>query len=70
MADPHIGQKDEIVVVRFMPSGEAKLVKAWPPELPPLPEGARYDPQARIVTGGAPIPEQAVLADSHGMPSR
>lgn len=67
---PHTYRWDEIVVVRFMPSGEAKLVKAWPPELPPLPEGARYDPQTRIVTGGAPITEQAVLADSHGMPSR
>jgi hypothetical protein len=58
----HTYRYDEIVVVRFTRSGEVELMERWPAALPPLPEGARYDPGSRIVRGGPPIPGRGVLS--------
>jgi hypothetical protein len=49
--DSRLVPYDSVVVVREDPSGRVTLVEAWPPELPPLPPGARYDPRGRIRPG-------------------
>jgi hypothetical protein len=50
---------EDTIVVRCR-SGRVQILEDWPPALPPLPPGARYDPQSRIVRGSRP-PEQAIL---------
>jgi hypothetical protein len=52
---------DEVVVARSGPDRRLALVRDWPAELPPLPSSARYDPEARIVRGGPPLPAQRIL---------
>ncbi len=47
---------EELVVFRSDPTGRVTLVEQWPPDLPALPEGVRYDPARRIApTTPAPI---------------
>ncbi len=58
----HTYRYDEVVVVRFTGAGEVEVLGAWPDALPPLPEGARYDPASRILRDGPPVPERAVLS--------
>jgi hypothetical protein len=53
---------DEVVVARSGPDGRLALLRDWPAELPALPATARYDPEARIVRGGAPVSAQRILA--------
>jgi hypothetical protein len=52
---------DEVVCLRLDRSLGVTVLDRWPDELPPLPSGARYDPRKRILTGGPPRPEMAVL---------
>jgi len=52
---------DEVVVARTGPDRALALLRDWPAELPALPRSARYDPEARIVRGGAPVPAQRIL---------
>lgn len=52
---------DEVVVARTGPDRRLALLRDWPAELPALPSSARYDPEARIVRGGAPVPAQRIL---------
>ncbi|HEY2946550.1 MAG TPA: hypothetical protein VGN09_29220 [Vicinamibacteria bacterium] len=51
----------ELIVARSGPDRRLALVRDWPAALPPLPPSARYDPEARIVRGGAPVPAQQIL---------
>jgi hypothetical protein len=51
----------ELVVARSGADRRLALVREWPSALPPLPPSARYDPDARIVRGGAPVPAQQIL---------
>ena len=51
----------ELVVARSGADRRLALVREWPSALPPLPPSARYDPEARIVRGGAPVPAQRIL---------
>jgi hypothetical protein len=51
---------DEVIVARRGPEGLA-LLRDWPAALPPLPPSARYDPEARIVRGGALVPAHRIL---------
>lgn len=53
---------DETIVLRHTAAGPLVLLEEWPTDLPPLPDGARYEPRAHIVRGGAPAPERALLA--------
>ena len=53
---------DEVVVARAGRDRRFALVRDWPAELPALPPSARYDPEARIVRGGAPVPAQGILS--------
>jgi hypothetical protein len=51
----------EVVVARCGADGRLALLREWPPELPPLPASARYDPEARIVRGGPAVRAQDIL---------
>jgi hypothetical protein len=60
---PTLHAWNELVVARLSPSG-LEIMERWPDGvLPPLPPGAAYEPEGRIVRGGAPIRAQAVLAE-------
>jgi hypothetical protein len=51
---------DEIVV--FSREGDGlRLLEEWPPLLPPLPAGARYEPRARIVSRDPQLPSRSLL---------
>jgi hypothetical protein len=53
---------DQLVVVRATPEGGIRLLEQWPEgELPALPQGASYRPQARIRASGARRPELRIL---------
>jgi hypothetical protein len=52
---------DEVVVARRGADRQLVLLRDWPASLPALPSSARYDPEARIVRGGAPVPAQRIL---------
>lgn len=52
---------DHTIVARHRPDGVVEVLDQWPPELPPLPTGARYDPRSRIVAGAPLPPERALL---------
>jgi hypothetical protein len=56
-----LSRYDEVVVVRDAPGGGVEVLRQWPADLPPLPAGARYDPESRIKRGGPAPPEQAIL---------
>ena len=51
----------ELIVARSGADRRLALVREWPSALPPLPPSARYDPEARIVRGGAPVAAQRIL---------
>jgi hypothetical protein len=55
---------DEVVVARRGADRELVLLRDWPASLPGLPPSARYDPEARIVRGGPPVPAQRILYES------
>lgn len=58
---PTLHRYDEVVVAHVDGDGELRVLPAWPGDrLPPLPGGAAYDPQPRIVRGPPPSP-QAIL---------
>jgi hypothetical protein len=46
---PTLHRYDEIVAVRRQGDCTLRLARQWPPELPPLPPGARYAPMERIL---------------------
>jgi len=50
---------DELIAVRHTKGGDVVLLEAWPPELPPLPPGAVYEPRARLASG--PVARSAIL---------
>jgi hypothetical protein len=52
---------DEVVVARRGAGRQLVLLRDWPESLPALPPSARYDPEARIVRGGPPVPAQRIL---------
>jgi hypothetical protein len=52
---------DEVVVARRGADRQLVLLRDWPASLPALPSSARYDPEARIVRGGPPVPAQGIL---------
>lgn len=52
---------DEVVVARRGADRQLVLLRDWPESLPALPSSARYDPEARIVRGGPPVPAQRIL---------
>jgi len=56
----------ELIVARGGADGRLALLRDWPPELPPLPPGARYDPEARIVRGGPAVRAQDILYELGG----
>jgi hypothetical protein len=56
-----LSRYEETIVAKYASDGQIAVLREWPAELPPLPAGARYDPDARIVRGGSPPPEQAIL---------
>jgi hypothetical protein len=52
----------EVVVARADRAGALQILDRWPDVvLPPLPPGAVYDPQARIVRGGPVPPSRRIL---------
>jgi hypothetical protein len=51
----------EVIVARSGADRRLALVREWPASLPPLPPSARYDPEGRIVRGGAPVAAQQIL---------
>jgi hypothetical protein len=51
----------EVIVARSGAGRRVALLRDWPAELPALPVSARYDPEARIVRGGAPVRAQRIL---------
>jgi hypothetical protein len=60
---PTLHAWNEIVVARLSASG-VEILPRWPDGvLPPLPAGAVYDPEARIVRGRAAPKAQAILAE-------
>jgi hypothetical protein len=60
---PTLHAWNEIVVARLSSAG-LEILQRWPDGvLPPLPPGAVYSPEARIVRGGAAISAQAILAE-------
>jgi hypothetical protein len=50
-----------LVVLQAQPDGSARLLREWPPSLPPLPAGVVYDPGARERGAGAAQARVAVL---------
>jgi hypothetical protein len=52
---------DAVVVVRRLAPGSMRIEERWPPELPPLPEGAVYDPRARVAAGVPAVAERRIL---------
>jgi hypothetical protein len=59
---PTFHRHDELVVARLSPSG-LEILEEWPDTvLPALPAGAVYDPDARIVRGGAVPEARAILS--------
>jgi hypothetical protein len=52
---------DELMVVARRDHGLA-LLEEWPRGLPPLPDGARYDPRARVVSSDPRLAARAILA--------
>jgi hypothetical protein len=52
---------DEVLAVRGSRDGQVHLLEHWPPELPPLPPGARYEPRARVIPG--PVPAAARILE-------
>lgn len=52
---------DEVVVAQRGADRQLVLLRDWPASLPALPSSARYDPEARIVRGGPPVPAQRIL---------
>ncbi len=52
---------DEMVVFRLRADGRLQLEGSWPPELPPLPQGAVYAPRSRILPSAALPPSRAIL---------
>jgi hypothetical protein len=60
---PTLHRHDEVLVVRSDATERLSLVRSWPERiLGRLPEGIRYDPESRIVTGAPEPPQRAVLA--------
>lgn len=60
---PTLHRYDEVIVVRAVPGRGVELLGAWPAgRLPPLPEGARYDPGARISGTETPPASHKILA--------
>jgi hypothetical protein len=54
---PSLHRYDEVVVAYVGGDGALRLLPAWPSQvLPALPEGARYEPEARVVRGGTAVP--------------
>jgi hypothetical protein len=61
ISSPTFHRYDEIVVVYYNQAGLVFLHQ-WPAGvLPPLPEGARYDPVSRVVTDGVAPPARRIL---------
>ena len=60
-APPTLHRYDELVVVTNESGGALRLAERWPPALPALPPGARYDPRARISMSGGDLPERRLL---------
>jgi hypothetical protein len=59
---PTYHRYDEVVVARAGRAGTLQILDRWPDVvLPPLPPGAAYDPQARIVRGGPVPPSRRIL---------
>ena len=58
---PRLYRYDEVVVVRHLATGGMRVEEGWPRELPPLPEGAVYDPGRRVLPRGDPPPERTIL---------
>jgi len=59
---PTLHRYDELVVAYAGRDGGLRVLRTWPvPILPPLPPGARYDPEARIVRGTRPPASRAIL---------
>jgi hypothetical protein len=60
---PTMHRYDEIVVAQVGADGALAVLSEWPGDrLPALPEGARYDPESRIVRGTPPPASRAILA--------
>lgn len=52
---------DEMMVFTLRADGRLRLEEEWPRELPPLPAGASYDPERRILFGEEPPASRAIL---------
>jgi hypothetical protein len=52
---------DEVVVVRRLARGGLRVEERWPPELPPLPAGAVYDPGRRALRDRPAPAERKIL---------
>jgi hypothetical protein len=62
--DGRLHAYDEVIVARRSASGSVSVENRWPPELPPLPAGAVYDPWARVAPGSAAPAERRILVPS------
>lgn len=51
---------DQLVIVRHTRDGTVVALDTWPEELAPLPDGARYEPRNRILSGA--LPRSKILA--------
>jgi len=59
---PSLYRYDEIVVVYASEDGALRVLPEWPAQvLPPLPAGARYAPEARVLRGSAVPASRAIL---------
>jgi len=63
-ASPRTYRFDEVVVFRSDATGRITLVDEWPADLPPLPAGATYAPQARITSSASSPVRRSILARS------
>jgi len=63
---PTLHRYDELVVVRNEATGAVDILESWPPFLPPLPPGARYDPRSRILAAAALPAERGILSSLDG----
>jgi hypothetical protein len=59
--EPRVHGYGELVVLRRPATGGLRVEERWPPELPPLPPGAAYDPWTCVVHGGTPPAQRRIL---------
>ena len=64
---PTLHRYDEVVVAHVGGDGALRILREWPAGvLPPLPAGARYEPEERILRGRPAPPSRGILEIAPG----